>query len=89
VYATCIVCTHIQDSLFHAVRDRTPADKMEESIFFDRSPRYFTVILDFLRNSKAHLELPPELTWEGLTLECSYYGVTGLPLKYELVDVER
>ncbi len=64
----------IPDTLFYKIITSKIMDLTEE-IFFDRSPTFFGVLLDFLRNNKITYKRFSKEDLKTLAIEAEYYEV--------------
>ena len=66
------------DTLFYKIIVSKKMD-LNEEYFFDRSPTYFPVILDFLRTKKINYKRYTNDELKMLAVEVEYYEVSLLP----------
>ena len=84
----------IRDTLFYKMIISRDVDFTKE-VFFDRSPKYFGIILDFLRSKKINLKRFSKNELEDLREEAEYFEIGDLieemgtkPLEVEFVSYE-
>ena len=72
--------------LVHVVIERPLKDE-NGAYFIDRDPKYFAVILNFLRTGE--LEVSETIDLDFLLIEANYYIIDGLSAKIETVKTTR
>lgn len=78
----------LKDTLFYKII-LTNRLNLKEELFFDRSPKFFPFILDYIRYKKINFKQFNEEELEELRAEADYYEITELNNKFEVNDTIR
>ena len=79
-----------EGSLFHSIISKNTQENNEplKELFFDRSPSYFSHVLNFLRTKKISYKKMNKFQREELKNEIEYYGLKELLPSKKNLDIE-
>ena len=70
-----VLCKVPDSSLARMFQDKKSLKMIKSRVFIDRNPKYFEVIIDYLRNDLKPIEVQDEYTKRQVDREIEYWGL--------------